>query len=77
MKIDRKTALKILETAKWKSVIKNNHVYIEAVYNGFEVSIRDDSGNLVIKKDGKVRQRVTVDGTEEFESLFPMFGGYF
>lgn len=77
MKIDRKTALKILETAKWKSVIKNNHVYIEAIYNGLEVSVRDDSGNLVIKKDGKVRQRVTVDGTEEYESLFPMFGGFF
>lgn len=77
MKINYRTALEILETAKWKSVIKNNHVYIEAVYNGLEVSIRDDSGNLVIKKDGKVRQRITVDGTEEFESLFPMFGGYY
>lgn len=75
-KVDFDTALEILEKAAWKSVIKNNHVYIEAVYNGLAVSVRDDSYNLVIKTDGKVRQRVYVGGTEEYEALFSILGGY-
>jgi len=77
MKIDYCTALEILEKAKWKSVLRGSHMYIEAVYNGLEVSMRDDSYHLVIKGEGKSRQRIDVSGTEEYESLFSAFGGYY
>lgn len=75
-KVDYQTALEILEKAKWKSVLRGSHMYIEAVYNGLEVSMRDDSYHLVIKGEGKTRQRIDVSGTEAYESLFPAFGGW-
>jgi hypothetical protein len=65
--------IEILENAKWKSTVRNNHAYIEAVYNGLEVSIRDDSTNLIVKRNGKVWKRVDVGGTAEYEALFPAF----
>ena len=76
-KVDFWTALEILEKAAWKRVIRKNRVYFEAVYNGLEVSIWENSTNLVVKRNGKVWNRVDVGGNEEYEALFPMFGGYY
>jgi len=70
------TALEALKNAEWKSTFRNNRVYIEAVYNGLELSIRDDSTNLIVKRNGKVWRRVDVGGTEPYEALFPFFWGY-
>jgi hypothetical protein len=75
-KVDFDTALEILDKAKWKSALRGSHMYIEAVYNGLEVSVRDDSYHLVIKGEGKSRQRIDVSGTEEYEALFSILGGY-
>lgn len=68
-----KIALEILENADWDVKRVNRHVYITARYKGDDVSIRDDSSELVVKRNGRIVKRYDVGGTEKFESLFGLF----
>lgn len=76
-KLATKTALDILKNADWEpfSTPKGTHGYIRANYKGNQVSIRDDSHDLIVKRNGKIVKRYYVGGTDEYESLFPLFWG--
>lgn len=76
-KLATKTALDILKNADWDTfeTPKGAHVYIKAQYKGKQVSIRDDSHDLIVRRNGKIVKRYYVGGTEEYEALFPMFWG--
>ena len=72
----QQAALDILTNANWKTFVIKDHAYIRARYKGNDVSIRDDSSILTVKKNGKKVASYDVGGTEEFESLFGLFGGW-
>lgn len=72
-KMATKTALDILKNADWETISRGEHTYIKAHYKGNDVSICDNSADLIVKRNGKTVARYYVGGTEEFESLFGLF----
>jgi hypothetical protein len=71
VKMKKAEAFEILTKAEWKAIaFKRGDVYLRAIYNGKKVELRDSDTILYV--NGKFAY--DVGGTEEYESMFGMFG---